>query len=131
MSVEFAKGEAQILDQDSRVPLERNSAGQLLLRLVDFPVSQARTGAASAIAESFAVQQDSKESSKGESPNIPQKVGIGPPTIQANKRITRQILNQWKKQDRAQHQRDSQIIVAELFSPPRFKTEAERLGFKG
>ncbi|CAE7501713.1 GIP, partial [Symbiodinium pilosum] len=58
MSVEFAKGEAQILDQDSRVPLERNSAGQLLLRLVDFPVSQARTGAASAIAESFAVQQE-------------------------------------------------------------------------
>ena len=131
MTVDFAKGEAQILDQDSRVPLERNSAGQLLLRLVDFPVSQARTGAAPAIAESFAVQQDSKESPKSEFPNIPQKVGIGPPTIQANKRITRQILNQWKKQDRVQHQRDSQIIVAELFSPPRFKTEAERLGFKG
>ena len=60
------------------------------------------------------------------------------PKAKIRQRTARNLLAQWKKEcfradgdSPAGEVRNSKFLVAELFSPPRFKAEAERVGHKG
>ena len=153
VKIDFARGTASLLDRPGEVALERNRAGQLLLNLVRFPDQASPTAEASSDAvasqEVFVSEavtkpvcerkQPTKPPTKHpESPTVP-KVGMeDSATSKIRQRTARNLLAQWRKhQTRAAERPESEVadrsgfLVAELFSPPRFKTEAERMGYRG
>ena len=127
--------------------LTRNSAGQLLIDLTQFPDAPQLCSANTP--EVLAAQTTPEPASLNlkcpKDPKFPNSLEVAqqggkpnpvnpksPKDPKLKKKDTRNLLTQWKRQSLPpQEDLQSPVIVAELFSPPRFRTEAERLGFRG
>ena len=132
MRIDFAAGTARILDGADSVPLERNSAGQLLINLTEFPPGRNKAQETALSVETFELSVwESPTSTRPPVQKIAQCQDEGAKVRFASRRVERQVLQQWKKQHKKGPQKSNNIVVAELFSPPRFKAEAERLGYRG
>ena len=110
INLDFANKKIFLLDKSEPLPMVCNSAGQLLLGLTDFPKS---------LKPPVTLQDPVVKSCHDRSVNV---------TSALTKRECRCLLAQVKQ---ANQGTDSNYLVAELFSPPRFTIEAEKRGDKG
>ena len=147
MILNFQEGSALLLGDQVPVKLTRNSAGQLLIDLTQFPDAPQLCSANTP--EVLAAQTTQEPASLSlkcpKDPKFPNSLEVAqqggkpnpvnpksPKDPKLKKKDTRNLLTQWKRQSPPpQEDLQSPVIVAELFSPPRFRTEAERLGFRG
>ena len=122
MSINFANYTATLLDDPEPFKLNRNSAGQLLINLTEFPKAPRFESSAPckpelAITETLSAEpEDSRR-----------------PPFKVRRKAQRSLVTQWRRGCKGQEVPTipSRFAVAELFSPPRFRLEAERLGLRG
>ncbi len=110
INLDFANKKIYLLNKSEPLQMVCNSAGQLLLGLTDFPKSL----------KPPVTLQDSVVK--------PCQDRLDKVTSALTKRECRCLLAQVKQADQGT---DSNYLVAELFSPPRFTIEAEKRGDKG
>ena len=110
INLDFANKKIFLLNKSESLPMVCNSAGQLLLGLTDFP-SSLKVPALGQVPVPKKTDETAKETGSS-----------------LNKRECRCLLAQVKQ---ASQGTDSNYLVAELFSPPRFTLEAEKRGEKG
>ena len=113
--IDFSKGILHVAGVDAA--MKTNEAGQLLVDVMDFPPS---TRPCPATQQNSKITSDCK-SSPVTAPSRKTKITL------KNKEC-RCLLAQWKHTDM---QKQSSICVAELFSPPRFTSEAVKHGLQG
>ena len=115
--MDFKNNQIQFLDMDPQ-SMTTNEAGQIVIDLMSFPA-------------------DVSSSDRAEKPNTSASscpVAIEPSQDRVRKKITlkqkecRCLLAQLNKRDNS---KKSKVLVAELFSPPRFSKVAESIGEKG
>ena len=119
-----------MLGMDKPVNLQTNAAGQLLIDLVQFPSSTKPSAAVSA--EALSADSVPGHVAARPSPEQP-SLSKNPKPSRVSKKDSRSLLAQWKRQPRCKDG-DAQpgpFAVAEIFSPPRFRLEAEQQGLRG
>ena len=143
----FREGTITMLGEGDPVKLTRNDAGQFLVDLVQFPVSrqevlcmpEALIAEVPDVAPSLGVPVESKSGGTPKIGNVPKpypnpEEASKPESSKLpkiRKKDERRLLTQWKRQPPSQEDGASAFAVAELFSPPRFRLEAERQGYRG
>lgn len=125
VKLDFGASTLQFLKSGVCVPMATNSAGQVLIDVTAFPESEKPVvedhQPSSAEARSVSHSQNDLGSCQDSKPSSRKKV-----TLKAKE--CRCLLAQCKQHDNSVN---SNYLVAELFSPPRFTTEAEHRGTKG
>ena len=142
MTVNFASGTVTMLGGPDVIQLDRNSAGQMLINLVQFPSEARQRSKGSVVSEALPVSPEtpqaigpaktlSPKTSTSETLNL-ESQDAEPKPSKLRKRAVRKLLTQWKQRS-AEQRAEGQptFAVAELFSFPRFKTVAEGWGFRG
>ena len=159
MVLDFGGRKMRFLDQDAPIPTHTNSAGQLLIDVLDFPVSKAGASSKGSgpgdrklsfvqvfISESAPIPsvqpQDQRDPVEISSPNIPDpkiRPDDVPTPVPGITKPPKSKITLKKKECRCllsqwtrhANDQDAQIAVAELFSEPRLSKEARRHGASG
>ena len=120
-------GEATLQFLDTKAKMVTNSAGQVLIDLLDFPkkMEQDSPFTKSVQTKHDAVVENRQDPKHQTSTN---NVTSKKTKVTLKKKECRCLLAQFEK---SQKQSQSKILVAELFSPPRFTKQAELMGQKG
>lgn len=110
------------------IPMDTNSAGQLLVSITDFPVNN--RCAPSLPHEGEADRSTVGAKDRPDPENVPERPGRNPnrKKITLKQKECRCLVAQFRKYELST---DFGVTVAELFSPPRFTLEAQKHGGKG
>eukprot|EP00435_Cladocopium_sp_Y103_P057558 s34_g19.t2 len=136
--IDFGEGVLHFLD--TKAKMITNEAGQVLIDILDFPEKKIRakpTQDRPTICSRMHDHSSNRTPCEHDNPS-PDKTsfdGNGNQTartpktkVTLKKKECRCLLAQFQK---SQKQKSSKVLIAELFSPPRFSLEAQRLGAKG
>ena len=128
--LDFHSRSIKLFGGGTSIPMDTNSAGQLLVSIVDFPVKPSCSSSTSLEGEanrSIVTAQDcGSESVSADKPAVTKNPGRRKITLKPKE--CRCLMAQFRRYEQCS---DSQVVVAELFSPPRFTLEVQKHGAKG
>lgn len=121
--IDFDEGMLHFLDTKAR--MTTNSAGQVLISILDYPKRQISAAISQDCGEKkHESQMDVKSDHVRDDSSSTSKVKT---KVTLKKKECRCLLAQWNK---GEAKKTSKVLVAELFSPPRFAVQAEKMGHK-
>eukprot|EP00435_Cladocopium_sp_Y103_P036191 s2735_g9.t1 len=123
--IDFDQGMLHFLD--TKTKMTTNSAGQVLISILDYPKRQV----SAAISQDCGNEKNESQmdvKSDREFKDDSSSTSKVKTKITLKKKECRCLLAQWNKGDT---KKTSKVLVAELFSPPRFAMQAEKMGYKG